>query len=74
MNMQEILEEAKRRYPIGTKYISAAESDDIEYESKYGRFQIIGTDTIWGDSGEGVLYQDGEWAKITNRINHPIIY
>ncbi len=67
--MNQILEECKRRYPIGTKYYCARNKQEAIVI--YGQFTIHDFVMIHGDNGQGVLYNDdGEYAKIiSNQID-----
>lgn len=66
--MEKILEEAKRRFPIGCKF---RDPDD-----RAGPWRILKSDSctyeirdfnrIWADSGNGCLYIDGKWATPFN--------
>lgn len=59
---EELLSEAKRRYPIGTKFIGMtsnieiAEIDPFFYDNYYKRIAVKDV--------SGVVYFDGQWAKI----------
>lgn len=70
MNIQEALEECKRRFPVGTKYISTI-----------GNFDNIKTDTIirisentcyvlaYTEFGSSrIIWEDGKFAKVTGYI------
>ncbi len=73
-NKQELLDEAKKRYPVGTayKHLNSEYTPKIEFlvatESDYhfdsaGYFQ----NAIWGSGLNkyyGVVYHDGKWAEI----------
>lgn len=68
---QELLEEAKRRYPVGTRFKSAAPWSSSE-------FYIVKGDPInWqntsypdgvGNTDFGMLYANGKWAEIIKPI------
>lgn len=65
MNKYELLEEAKIRYPIGTRVICLC--DNIEYY--IGDFDHDGSDetSVWCNSYDGwgvQIYKDGIWADI----------
>lgn len=63
---EELLEEAKRRYPVGTKYITAGGSGF--------KYIIIGDDFQWWEhkvsiyetSSGGLVYNRGKWADIVS--------
>lgn len=64
MTREELLKEAKRRYPIGTEYVcptslcsNLVESDD---------YKVIDESTVYGNAGCGCLMFEGKWAKIVN--------
>lgn len=70
-NLQELIEEAKKRFPIGCKYISAY---DIKrkrkrklYECKGNNFQSWRAlpNAIHEEHSEGIIYENGVWAEIT---------
>lgn len=63
--MKEILEEALRRYPIGTVYISSNGGTEKTVEKQ--SFSIYG-DNIWGEKGKEHLYTNGKWAEIVSPI------
>lgn len=72
--MQELIDEAKRRYPIGTVYKHfnskyTINSPDMLTVSEMDHQFVDGTffgTSIWVKSGayNGVVYTDGEWAEI----------
>ena len=58
-----LLEEAKRRYPVGTKFESASSEGKICYVEHIPIFKngLIGTK----DNGlNGIIYKNGKWAEI----------
>ena len=68
--MQELLDEAKRRYPIGTVYKHfnseyTTNSPDMLTVSEMDHHFSFGA-SIWVTSEEynGIVYEDGEWAEI----------
>ena len=68
--MQELLDEAKRRYPIGTVYRHfnseyTINSPDMLTVSEMDHHFSFGT-SIWvtSEAYNGVVYEDGEWAEI----------
>ncbi len=70
--MEEILKQARKLYPAGTKYICAADNP------KTGRTRTvenpksftINENKIYGDPGEGCIYYKGEWAEIVGRPSY----
>jgi hypothetical protein len=65
--MEEILKQARELYPVGTKYICAADDrkiGDIRTVVNPKSF-TINEDKIYGDPGAGCIYYKGEWAVIT---------
>ena len=61
-NMEQLLEEAKRKYPIGTRYKCAL--TDSEYTVEKPNFSIYNSNTIHTEYGRGTLYYNGKWAEI----------
>lgn len=66
MNKEELLAEAARRYPKGTKFISA-------YDSHYsgvisGRFTTYWDGDILNEGANMVVYHDGRWAQIISDV------
>ena len=57
-----LLEEAKLKYPVGTKYICP--SSNLEHIVSSQKFSEPWTNTIFGDLGEGCLFCEGTWAEI----------
>lgn len=62
MTKEELLAEAKRRYPIGTKYKST--SGNINTVESMVWPNSGQDDVIWAESGKGILYDRGKWAEI----------
>lgn len=58
---EELLEEAKRRYPIGTKYISLVNSKDVIKSNDIWSWQ---NNTLVINRGARHIYEDGRWAEI----------
>jgi hypothetical protein len=73
-NSDAILEEAKRRYPIGTEFISNLGSFD-------GGIQTIKAELDWYNEnkdsishpGIGWVYFDGKWAEIVKTASSKIV-
>ncbi len=76
MNKEQLLEEAKRRYPVGTKYRLAHDNSRIHYNTTLN-FKWGNNDNIYqkeGDSGKnigGCIYASGKWAEV---ISYPENY
>lgn len=79
-----LLNEARERYPPGTKYIAAHTEDQICYVSDISSFRIIsgyiiestGNSDKNGHSYSEVLYSEGKgWAKIVEPLvnNHKFL-
>lgn len=73
MTPQQALEEAKKRYPEGTRYRCAV---DTWYESiveSTGGFSIFKRKYIHGEDGKGVLYniETDTWAEIIQPEKSP---
>lgn len=64
---QEIIAEAKRRYPEGTKFRTLSESNNVVSTKSYWHYS---NDQIWfhGVSSNGVVYQNGIWAEIVTPV------
>lgn len=67
-NKQEynLLEEAKRRYPIGTKYIGLNSNGNGVYENGISRYNPESETKgfIWVELSNGFIYVNGKWAEI----------
>ena len=63
-----LLEEAKRRYPIGTKIKSALKGDKHPFQTivKENIYldKVDGRQVIWNGDGCGFIYDDENWAEI----------
>jgi hypothetical protein len=59
-----LLEQAKRLYPIGTRYKTAGYSED-EYVVEKQTFEHANGD-IRGEVCKGILYRNGKWAEIVS--------
>jgi len=69
MKIFAIIEEARRRYPVGTTYVSLGGST-IEYTVEQQNFNVFDrpcSPILFGESGKGILYQEGNWARIISR-------
>jgi hypothetical protein len=68
-NMQEILEEAKRRFPIGSKIKCLAEDGKVTHTVKNFNHDTQTKNEIWFISTKDLglkVYHDGEWTKIVS--------
>ena len=61
--VNDLLEEAKRRYPVGTKYKSVI-PNDREYTVDEQSFSLRNANHVWGEANKGSLYDNGKWAEI----------
>lgn len=63
-----LLEEAKRRYPVGTKFKSALKGDKHPFQTivKENIYldKVDGRQVIWNGDSCGFIYDDGNWAEI----------
>jgi hypothetical protein len=59
---EELLEQAKKKYPVGTRYKSAGYSE-TEYVVEKQTFEYD-DGNIRGEDGKGILYREGKWAEI----------
>lgn len=68
LNKDALLEEAKRRYPIGTKFKSALKGDKHPFQTivKENIYldKVDGRQVIWNGDGCGFIYDDENWAEI----------
>lgn len=64
MNKEELLEEAKRKYPIGT--VIKLSNGSITEIKKNIYFDTAGDNIIWND-GYGRIYNNGKWAEIVSK-------
>lgn len=69
MTPQQALEEAKKRYPEGTRYRCAINNNrklTVESTDGFSEFQLDGPMVIHGEPGKGVLYDSrtDTWAEI----------
>jgi len=62
------IEEAKERFPIGTKYKNAGDDTDIVYTVTEQIFDVISDNVIHGEDGKGCLYYYGKWADIVQSV------
>jgi len=64
-DMEAIQEECKKRYPIGSE-IQSVGNDYTHCLKKDGGLYSIHGKTIYSTSGNGLLYDDGKWAKLVS--------
>lgn len=65
---QELLEEAKRRYPVGTKFV---DFEGIKYEASCDPWLLFRKKIVVREAGEGgVCYHEGKWAEIIEQPNY----
>ena len=74
--VEERLAEAKRRYPEGTKFKTAAENRESIYTSDGNAISwtYIYPDAIGNNPGQGLFYANGKWAEIVpepEEVFHP---
>jgi hypothetical protein len=70
INMDDIKEQAKLKYPIGCKFISADANKKNTLKSDINTYKIH-KDTIWAHTGAGCLYYAGKWAEIIDKPSLP---
>lgn len=63
INMDDIREQAKLKYPIGCSFFSADANIKNKLKSDFNTY-TINTDSIWAHTGAGCLYNNGKWAEI----------
>jgi hypothetical protein len=72
VNMNEILEECKKRFPIGSQIRNTdgltctLHVDNVIYE--------IHDEAIWANAGLGCLYDNGKWAEVISLPESKQIY
>lgn len=77
INAEELLAEAKRRYPVGTEFLSTYQGDKNEVKSlsyeknlSYEK-STLNVEVIQNSSG-GWVYSHGKWAEIISTPTQPI--
>ena len=65
MTNEQLLEEAKRRYPVGTKFRSPCSSREFEVVG----FHVVSTINAWCEvkgrgQNQAYLYFSGQWAEL----------
>lgn len=75
MTDEELLAKARRDYPVGTQFIHVkGDGKTIKTIYDTNEFSIPYNGIIWAETGNGVLYYDGKWAKIVNKVNSLKLY
>lgn len=69
MTKEELLEEAKRRYPIGTK-IKLPNGNITEIKENI-YFDTTDLNIIW-NNGYGRIYDNGKWAEIISKLEEKV--
>lgn len=64
-----LLIEAKKRYPIGTKYKNATDEHE-EFTVTNQSFTVVSDGTIHGELGKGCIMYAGKWAEIVTEHSH----
>lgn len=67
-----LLEEAKRRYPVGTTYKCSFDSNDT-YTVRTQAFSMSKSDTVYGEYNKGHLFHEGKWAEIISQESPDVI-
>ncbi len=68
--VEDLLEEAKRRYPVGTIYMTVDYyRDDLPETVEHQTFSYSGLNCIFAEAGKGILYNNGSWAEIIESPN-----
>lgn len=66
---ESLLEEAKRKYPIGTVFKSALKHDSNPYVGKVVKGMYLDNNShIWNGDSIGFLYDNGKWAEIVSNL------
>lgn len=66
-----LLAEAKRRYPVGTKYICPTNKTEEVVTKQHFKIQDIDEEIIHGEPGRGCLMFHGKWAAIITEPSQP---
>ena len=66
LSKEDLLAEAKRRYPVGTQFKSALIGDTNPYIGyvKKGMYFSKSENVIWNGDSVGFIYHNGKWAEI----------
>ena len=73
MTNEELLIEAKQRYPIGTKFISISDETEITVNNYYHSKRDNCIYSELSGNGGGRIWSNGKWAKLLNSIEQPQI-
>ena len=65
IDMKDIQEEAKKRFPIGCEFIPVSSDNTYTLIEDSCTYEIHGK-YIWGHDGHGSLYEDGKWATLVS--------
>lgn len=65
IDMKDIQEEAKKRFPIGCKFIPIDSTDTYTLIEDSSTYKIY-SKNIWAQSMHGSLYSDGKWATLVS--------
>lgn len=65
IDMKDIQEEAKKRFPIGCKFIPVGDTQTYTLIEDDCTYEIRG-EYIWAHDGHGHLYGDGKWATLVS--------
>ena len=72
INLQEHLEDARRRYPIGTVFKCSFDGATRTIKNNSPRFICNDTSIVFG-SDIGSVWLEGTWAEIINKVESQII-
>lgn len=71
MELDELLEEAKKRYPIGTKFRTVGFLHDIKTVKNHYKYEFVKDDIInffteetTNNCNGAMVYRSGNWAEI----------
>ncbi len=62
---ERLLEEARRRYPVGTKFKGRVENIEVVGEIRWSSNQ---GNVIFNGNGYGMIYNNGKWAEIIEPV------
>lgn len=69
MSKEELIEEAKRRFPVGTKYKCAESGAEYILNINKNTYHVYDSDNIDAGDNMGYLYYYGKWAEIISYGN-----
>lgn len=67
-NEEDLLAKAKRLYPIGTKYKSAAGGYEVHTVESMDWAPWSPSGDIYGEISKGCIYKHGKWAEIVHEV------